>query len=99
MGYVQRSAADEDSGGAVLFLLKALLLHHRAEHSIQTERRGWGCVGDYGTCQVNKGYGGTASLHNICKVHSVMLTEMAVMSSVTTTNLDSRPGRTNLDNH
>lgn len=89
MGYVQRSAADEDSGGAVLFLLKAPLLHHRAEHSIQTKRRGWGRVGDYGTCQANKGYGGTASLHNICKVHSVMLMEMVVMSSVTTTNLDS----------
>lgn len=38
MGYVQRSAADEDSGGAVLFLLKAPLLHHQAERSIQTER-------------------------------------------------------------
>lgn len=38
MGYVQRSAADEDSGGAVLFLLKAPLLHHQAEQNIQTER-------------------------------------------------------------
>lgn len=35
MGYVQRSAADEDSGGAVLFLLRAPLLHHQAEHSLQ----------------------------------------------------------------
>ncbi|TNN74353.1 hypothetical protein EYF80_015436 [Liparis tanakae] len=38
MGCVQRSAADEDSGGAVLFLLKAPVLHHQAERSIQTER-------------------------------------------------------------
>lgn len=51
MGYVQRSAADEDSGGAVLFLLKAPLLHHQVERSIQTERGG----GDYGTCHVDKG--------------------------------------------
>lgn len=29
MGYVQHSAADEGSGGAVLFLLKAPLLHHQ----------------------------------------------------------------------
>lgn len=35
MGYVQRSAADEDSGGAVLFLLRAPLLHHQAQHRIQ----------------------------------------------------------------
>lgn len=40
MGYVQRSATDEGSGGAVLFLLKAPLLHHQAEHSIQREE-GW----------------------------------------------------------
>lgn len=38
MGCVQRSATDEDSGGAVLFLLKAPVLHHQAERSIQTER-------------------------------------------------------------
>lgn len=37
MGYVQCSAADEDSGGAVLFLLKAPLLHHRAERSVERE--------------------------------------------------------------
>lgn len=37
MGYVQHSAADEGSGGAVLFLLKAPLLHHRAQRE---ERRG-----------------------------------------------------------
>lgn len=50
MGYVQRSAADEDSGGAVLFLLKAPLLHHQAEHSIQRDR----VERDYGLCHVNK---------------------------------------------
>lgn len=36
MGYVQRSATDEDSAGAMLFLLRAPLLHHQAEQSIQT---------------------------------------------------------------
>lgn len=48
MGYVQRSAADEDSGGAVLFLLKAPLLHHQAERGIQTEEaeRRW-----HGPCE------------------------------------------------
>lgn len=34
MGHVQRSATDEDSGGAMLFLLRARLLHHQ-----QPERR------------------------------------------------------------
>lgn len=42
MGCVQRSAADEDSGGAVLFLLKAPLLHHHAGRRIQRARGGKG---------------------------------------------------------
>lgn len=37
MGYVQHSVSDEDSAGAVLCLLRAPLLHHQAEQSIQRE--------------------------------------------------------------
>lgn len=37
MGYVQRSVSDEDSAGAMLFLLRAPLLHHQTEQSIQRE--------------------------------------------------------------
>lgn len=37
MGNVQCGAPDEGSGGAVLFLLKASLLYHPAECSIQRE--------------------------------------------------------------
>lgn len=55
MGYVQRTATDEDSGGAMLFLLKAPLLHHQAEHSIQKEGRMWVGERGYGTCHVSKG--------------------------------------------
>lgn len=52
MGYVQRTAADEDSGGAVLFLLKAPLLHHQAEHSIRREMEGEGKGGRGGPWHV-----------------------------------------------
>lgn len=56
MGNVQRSTADEDSGGAVLFLLKAPALHHQAERSIQTERE----RETMARAMWTKGYGGTA---------------------------------------
>lgn len=42
MGCVQHSATDEGSGGAVLFPLKAALLHHRAER--ETGERGETCM-------------------------------------------------------
>lgn len=87
MGYVQRSTADEDSGGAVLFLLKAPLLHHQAERSIQTERRGERRE-TMARAMWTKGYCGTMCLHNICIVHPVMLMAAVVMGSVTTTNMD-----------
>lgn len=80
MGYVQRSATDEDSGGAVLFLLKAPLLHHQAEHSIQTERG----RETMARAMWTKSYGGPARLHNICIVHPVMLIAMVVIGSMTT---------------
>lgn len=48
MGYVQRSAADEDSGGAVLFLLRAPLLLTRQSTASKGEES------DCGTCHKNK---------------------------------------------
>lgn len=41
MGRVQRRATDEDSGGAMLFLLRARLLHHQQpDHHIKGRRKG-----------------------------------------------------------
>lgn len=40
MEHVQHSATDEDSGGAMLFLLRARLLHHQQpERRIQREAK------------------------------------------------------------
>lgn len=59
--FVFSRSADEDSGGAALFLLRAPALHHQAERCIQREK--------YGTHLVT-----AASLRNICLTHWGMQT-------------------------
>lgn len=65
--FVFARSTDEDSGGAVLFLLRAPPLHHRAERSIWSER--------YRTVPGEDGrHGNAASLRNIRLTRTVMLT-------------------------
>lgn len=66
MGCVQCSATDEDSGGAVLFLLRGSSTSSagRAQYQKEVKR-------DYCTCLVMR-VPATKHLHNICINHPVM---------------------------
>lgn len=66
--FVFSRSADEDSGGAALFLLRAPALHHQAERCIQREK--------YGTHPVT-----AASLRNICLTHTAACKTRHIVNS------------------